>query len=58
LNIHKLKDKKKNINKELGFLYDKKRKVIANIKVLEEAKLVIALKIDTLRHKNKKGLMK
>lgn len=39
MNVHALKTKKKNINKQLGLLYSKKLKLNKQIKELEEAKV-------------------
>jgi len=52
--IHALKNKKKNINRELGKLYDKKRSVLSQILKLEEAKINLKIKLGLLRTKQKK----
>ena len=54
MNIHKLKDKKKNINRELGRLYVKKRALLNSLKELEEAKLSNKIRLEILRSKKKK----
>ena len=55
-NIHKLKHKRKNISKELGKLYTKKRSLLVQIGNMEEAKLNNKIAIN--REKEKKELRK
>lgn len=50
-NIHALKIKKKNLNRELGHLYDKKRSILYQLIVLEEVKTNLKIKLDSLKLK-------
>jgi len=53
-NIHYLKDKKKNVNRDLGQLYSKKRDLITQINRLEEAKLNLKIRLSVLREQQKR----
>lgn len=57
-NLHKLKEKKKNISRELGKLYTKKRTIVKQIDVLEEAKLNNKISIQNQKEKQKKKRIK
>jgi hypothetical protein len=53
-NIHSLKQKKKNISKQLGLLYTKKRFLQTKIKELEGAKINVKIQIQILRDSKKR----
>ena len=53
-NIHILKIKKKNINRELSKLYLKKKSLLNQIKTLEEAKVNNKIRLHALKNKQKK----
>lgn len=52
-NIHYLKEKKKNVNRELGKMYTRKRDLIVKIAKCEEAKTNLKIRLDTLRAQQK-----
>jgi len=57
-NVHILKEKKKNINRELGKLYTEKRNLSTKIEEMEKAKLNNKVLIDINREKTKKVKVK
>ena len=52
MGIHHLKQKKKNINRQLGIMHRQKHKLIETINQLENAKLKVNIALDTLTKKN------
>ena len=60
MNVHKLKEKKKNITRLLGVCYKKKIAINEKIFQLENAKYntIVLIQTERNKHKTKKGVKK